>query len=81
MDLALSIRQHKAQLIGGFIADQLQYAEAGAVHLPEAGLMAVASVAGGWVGAHVAQRLPAAAMRLAVVSFALLVAGKLFLER
>jgi uncharacterized membrane protein YfcA len=66
-------------LINGIAAAYFLFA--GAVHLPEAGLMAVASVAGGWVGAHVAQRLPAGAMRLAVIAFALLVAGKLLLER
>jgi hypothetical protein len=47
----------------------------GAVHLPEAGLMAVAALGGGWAGAHLAQRLPAAALRGAVIAFALGVAG------
>lgn len=39
------------------------FALAGAVRWPEAALMAAASIAGGFLGARVAQRLPPAAMR------------------
>jgi len=47
------------------------------VHLPEAGLMAVTSVAGGWLGAKVAQRLPSWLLRYSVIVFAVGVAVKL----
>lgn len=49
----------------------------GAVRLPEAALMAVLSVAGGLVGAHVAQRLPGGALRVVVILYGVVVAGKL----
>jgi uncharacterized membrane protein YfcA len=62
-------------LINGIAAAYFLFA--GAVHLPEAGLMAVASVLGGWVGAHVAQRLPAWLLRYSVIAFATGVAAKL----
>ena len=62
-------------LINGIAA--LYFLLAGAVHLPEAGLMAVTSVVGGYVGAHVAQRLPAWLLRYSVIAYAVVVAGKL----
>jgi uncharacterized membrane protein YfcA len=62
-------------LINGIAA--VYFLFAGAVHLQEAGLMAVASVFGGWVGAHVAQRLPAWLLRYSVITFAVVVAAKL----
>lgn len=65
-----------AMLINGVAA--LYFLAVGAAHLPEAGLMAAASVVGGYVGARVAQRLPATAMRVLVVAYALLVAAWLF---
>jgi hypothetical protein len=65
-----------AMLINGVAA--LYFLAVGAAHLPEAGLMAVASVVGGYVGARAAQRLPATAMRVLVVAYALLVAAWLF---
>jgi uncharacterized membrane protein YfcA len=40
-------------------------------------LMAVANVAGGWIGARVARRLPAAALRWGIVVFGVAVAGVL----
>ncbi len=49
-----------------------------AAALPEAGLMAVTSIVGGYAGAHLAQRMPARVMRVVVISFGLLVAGRLF---
>ncbi len=67
-----------AMLINGIAA--VYFLAAGAVHLPEAGLMMVASVVGGLAGAHLAQRRPAAALRWAVVAYAVVVAGRLFLK-
>ena len=57
------------------------FAAIGAVRLPEAGVMALTSVAGGWVGAHVALRLPPRVMRNVVVAYGLAIAAKLFLDR
>jgi uncharacterized protein len=67
-----------AMLINGIAA--VYFLFAGAVHLPEAALMMGASVVGGLAGAHLAQRLPAAALRWAVVAYAVVVAGRLFLK-
>jgi len=67
-----------ACLINGVSA--IYFLGMGAVRLPEAGLMALSSVFGGWVGAHLAQRLPTRVMRVLVVSYGLVVAAKLFLE-
>jgi uncharacterized membrane protein YfcA len=64
-----------ATLINGISA--LYFLAMGAVHLPEAVLMATTAIAGGWVGAHVAQRLPARVMRLLVIGFGVTVAVKL----
>jgi uncharacterized membrane protein YfcA len=64
-----------ALLINGIAA--VYFLFAGAVHLPEAGLMAVTSVAGGWLGAKVAQRLPSWLLRYSVITFAVVVAAKL----
>ncbi|HSB20016.1 MAG TPA: sulfite exporter TauE/SafE family protein [Anaeromyxobacteraceae bacterium] len=47
---------------------------AGAASLPHAALMAAASIVGGIVGAHLAQRLPAGIMRAVVVAYGLVVA-------
>ena len=63
-------------LINGIAA--VYFLVVGAVHLPEAGLMAMAALGGGWAGAHLAQRLPAPLLRGAVIAFALGVAGWLF---
>ena len=67
-----------ACLINGISA--VYFLGMGAVRLPEAALMMLTSVAGGWAGAHLAQRLPAKVMRVAVISYGLVVAGKLFLD-
>jgi uncharacterized protein len=67
-----------ATLINGIAA--VYFMAAGAARLPEAGLMAVASVVGGLVGAHLAQRLPATVMRVLVIGYGLFVAGKLWLS-
>jgi hypothetical protein len=61
-------------LINGIAA--VYFLLAGAVHLPEAGLMAATSIVGGYVGAHVAQKLPAWLLRYSVISFAVVVALK-----
>lgn len=65
-----------ACLINGISA--IYFVALGQVRLPEAAVMMAASVVGGWVGAHLAQRLPARIMRAAVVAYGLVVAGKLF---
>ncbi len=51
----------------------------GAVHGPEAVLMAAASVAGGFAGTHLAKRLPPAGMRAFAIAVGLYAAGKMFL--
>ncbi len=61
-------------LINGIAA--VYFLFAGAVHLPEAGLMAATSIVGGYVGAHVAQKLPAWLLRYSVITFAVVVALK-----
>jgi uncharacterized membrane protein YfcA len=52
----------------------------GAAHLPEASLMAAASVVGGFAGAKLAQRLPPAGMRLFAIGVGLYAAVQ-FLRR
>jgi uncharacterized membrane protein YfcA len=61
-----------SMLINGVAA--LWFLAVGAASLPEAGLMAVASLVGGLAGAKLAQRLPARLMRAAVVSYGVVVA-------
>jgi uncharacterized protein len=46
----------------------------GTASLPHAALMALASIAGGWAGARLAQRLPAGIMRAVVVSYGVVLA-------
>jgi hypothetical protein len=50
----------------------------GAADLRAAGVMALASLPGGYVGAHTAQRLSSALLRAVVVTFGLIVAAYLF---
>ncbi|MFY3745894.1 sulfite exporter TauE/SafE family protein [Anaeromyxobacter sp. Red801] len=50
----------------------------GKVDPPLAALMAVASLVGGWVGAHVAQRLPPAGMKAFAIAIGLFAAAKFF---
>jgi uncharacterized membrane protein YfcA len=52
----------------------------GAVHVPEAALMAAASIAGGFVGSHLAKRLPPAGMRAFAIGVGLFAAGKLVIR-
>ncbi len=52
----------------------------GAVHPPEAVLMAIASIIGGFVGARLAQRLPPAGMRGFAIAVGLYAAGRMFLR-
>lgn len=54
----------------------LLFALSGKVDFHLAALMAVASLAGGWLGAHVAQRLPPAAMRAFAIAVGLVAAAK-----
>jgi uncharacterized membrane protein YfcA len=51
----------------------------GAVHVPEAALMATASIAGGFVGAQLAKRLPPAGMRGFAILVGLYAAVRMFL--
>jgi uncharacterized membrane protein YfcA len=51
----------------------------GAVHVPEAALMAAASIAGGFAGSHLAKRLPPAGMRAFAIAVGLYAAGRMFL--
>jgi uncharacterized membrane protein YfcA len=67
-----------AMLINGISA--AYFILAGAVRYEEALVMMVAALAGGWAGAHLAQRLPSGLMRALVIGYGLVVAGKLFLE-
>jgi uncharacterized membrane protein YfcA len=56
------------------------FAVAGAVLWPEAVLMAAAAIAGGFMGARLAQRLPPAGMRGFAVAVGLYAAGRMFLR-
>jgi uncharacterized membrane protein YfcA len=56
------------------------FVAAGAVRYPEAALMAAASIAGGFLGARLAQRLPPAGMRGFAIAVGLFAAGKMFLR-
>jgi uncharacterized membrane protein YfcA len=53
---------------------------AGAVRAPEAVLMAVAAIVGGFLGARLAQRLPPAGMRAFAIAVGLFAAGKMMLR-
>ena len=66
-----------ATLINGISA--VYFLAMGAARLPEAAFMAVAAIAGGWAGAHLAQRLPSRVMRVLVIAFGVVVALKLVL--
>ncbi len=52
----------------------------GSVRGPEAVLMAAASIAGGFLGARLAQRLPPSGMRAFAIAVGLFAAGKMFLR-
>ncbi len=65
-------------LINGIAA--VVFVARGAVWAPEAVLMAVASIAGGFAGARLAQRLPPVGMRLFAIGVGLLAAAKFFLR-
>jgi uncharacterized membrane protein YfcA len=56
------------------------FAIAGAVWWPQAALMAVASIAGGFAGAHLAQRLPPAGMRGFAILVGLYAAARMLLR-
>jgi uncharacterized membrane protein YfcA len=65
-------------LINGIAA--VIFAVMGAVYAPEAALMAAASIAGGFLGARLAQRLPPVAMRGFAIAVGLYAAGRMFLR-
>jgi uncharacterized membrane protein YfcA len=65
-----------ATLINGIAA--VYFLVLGAADLPLSLLMAVTSLVGGYVGAHLAQRLPAHILRAVVVTYGLGVAAYLF---
>jgi uncharacterized membrane protein YfcA len=52
----------------------------GAIYWPEALVMAVANIGGGFAGARLAQRLPPAGMRGFAIAVGLFAAGKMFLR-
>jgi hypothetical protein len=62
-------------LINGIAA--LYFLGIGAASIPYAAFMAVCALLGGWVGAHLAQRLPARVFRLLVITYGVLIALKL----
>lgn len=64
-----------SSLINGIAA--VYFLGIGAADLPSAAVMAAAALAGGWVGAHVAQRLPARVFRIVVIAYGVLFAAKL----
>ena len=66
-----------ALLINGIAA--VIFVAKGAVHGPEAALMAAASIAGGFVGAQLAKRLPPAGVRGFAIAVGLYAAVKMFL--
>lgn len=72
LQAANALKVLTALLVNGIAA--LWFLLSGAVRLPEAALMAVASLAGGWVGAMVARKLPAGVMRAAVITYGVIVA-------
>jgi uncharacterized membrane protein YfcA len=51
---------------------------AGAARLPEAALMALFALFGGWIGARLAQRLPPAGMRATAIGVGLYAAARMF---
>lgn len=67
-----------AVVINGVAA--LWFLWTGVASLPHAAFMAVCSIAGGWVGAKLAQRLPADLMRGLVVSYGVIIAVILLLR-
>ncbi len=75
LQAANALKVFLGTLINGMAA--LYFLVQGAGRLPEAAFMAIACVAGGYVGVRVARRLPAAVLRVAVVSYGLLVALRL----
>jgi uncharacterized membrane protein YfcA len=64
-------------LINGMSA--VYFLAVGAVHLTEASIMAVAAIAGGLAGAHLAKRLPAAPLRAIVIVYGTGMALKMLL--
>lgn len=57
------------------------YALGGAVHWPEAALMTVTAIAGGYAGARLARRIPPLVLRAGIVAVGLFMAGAFILGR
>jgi uncharacterized membrane protein YfcA len=66
-------------LINGSAA--IYFLAVGAAQLPEAAVMALASLAGGYAGARLAQKMPAPIMRAVVIAYGVAVAGWLFAKQ
>ncbi len=65
-------------LINGVAA--LYFLGMGAARLPQAALMAVAAALGGWLGAHLAQRLPPVGIRATAIAVGLYAAVRMFMR-
>lgn len=78
--ILLAIPSAIGGLAGSALVAALYFLGAGAARLPEAGLMALASVGGGWMGARLAQRLPPAGMRGVAISVGLYAAVRMALR-
>ena len=78
LQAANGMKNFLALLINGIAA--LYFVFIGAAVLHTAFMMMGAAILGGFVGARAAQRMPAKWLRLAVVAFGVIVAGKLLLR-
>jgi uncharacterized protein len=78
MQHANALKVLLALLTNGVAA--ILFAVSGKVDLHIALIMAVASLAGGWIGALLAQRLPPTGMRAFAIAVGLFAAGKMFLR-
>jgi uncharacterized membrane protein YfcA len=55
------------------------FVASGKVHAPEAMLMAISSIAGGYAGSHLAKRLPPSGMRGFAIAVGVYAAARMFL--
>jgi uncharacterized membrane protein YfcA len=76
---ANAIRLWCGTLINAIAA--LYFLVVGAASLPEAAVMAAASLAGGYLGARLARRMPAAVLRTVVVAYGVAVAVRLLMTQ
>src|SRR6201999_2148179 len=72
MQHANAIKVLMSGLINGMAA--IYFLAVGAAYLSEAAIMAVSAIAGGYAGAHLAKRLPAAPLRALVVVYGVVMA-------